>query len=140
MSKKEIGQIVTHYKDAVTKAPGVEYLLRNVGHACLAKFQTRMIKAYSALVTWNGPWGLIPYPGLVKKPTPEHNYAMELEEVAQYLLQHKKFKALWDGFDERMQAVRDTLKVHQMTCALEVCKTTLRQDRVVRVRAHAFLV
>ena len=60
MSKQEIEQISTHYKDAVTKTPGVEFLLRNYGDACVAKFKRRDIKAYNALVTWSGSWGLIP--------------------------------------------------------------------------------
>ena len=98
----------------------------------------RGIKAYNALVTWNDSWGLIPYPGLVQKPTPEHNYASELEEVVQYLLEHRKFKALWDAFDERMHGLKDAFKVRQMTWALEICKTTLRQERLARVHARAF--
>ena len=140
MPAEEVTQIERHFKDVVDSNPELKLLLRRRGEHFKEKCSARKLKGYNGLITWNGPWGKIPYEGLPQEPSPDHDYGAELEEVLQRVRKDKKFVALWDAFDEAMRLLCDELRVAQQTWALELCTKTLRNGREVRVHAHAFLM
>ena len=88
------------------------------------------IKTQSVLLTWNGPWGLLPglHPSL---------YASDVEKAVQRLREHPAVLFLW----KEAQALNDravrALRLDKHCVSMELCVRTLAEG-AVRVHLHCF--
>ena len=109
MAAAEVRQIENNFKETVDASPALRALLSNKGDSAHELLCRRKLSGYNGLLTWNGPWGLIPYDGLLAAPPPEYDYAEELDSVVAGLRQRPEFRALWASFDERMRDISNDL-------------------------------
>ena len=89
----------------------------------------------SALLTYNGPWGLLvdvcPPPALFAGQHPA-------DAVAQWLMTQQCVQDLWKKYVQRVTAIADAMNCVRWSAGLEVCPKAVCQQ-TVRIHAHLFL-
>jgi hypothetical protein len=88
------------------------------------------------LLTYNGPWGLVPgvIPSEVGPVT-----AAGVRQLADSLAQHRFVQSLWAEFLTAVLSFVDDLSCSRWSAALEVCPTSFQPGKLARVHAHVFL-
>jgi hypothetical protein len=88
------------------------------------------------LLTYNGPWGLVP--GI----TPSDVGPVMgdgVRQLADFLAQRKAVQSLWAEFLTAVLSFVDDLSCSRWSAALEVCPTSFQPGKLARVHAHVFL-
>jgi len=88
----------------------------------------------TAMLTYNGPWGL-------KNPRGEFVdlETMSLEAVVEYCRQDAVLLALWNSFLEHVARILKAADASDYAACAELCTKTFAATRVVRVHFHLFL-
>ena len=94
----------------------------------------KFLDVHAALLTFNGPWGEVQD---IELPPPSS--VDIIKEVCDELKKHERILQVWEEFKETIQKWQDTLFIPIVAYAFELCTTTLKEDRSIRVHAHVFL-
>ena len=88
------------------------------------------VQCSSVLLTWNGPWGVIPG---VTVPSGEDR----VNQCVSMLRKHPVIKFLWAQLQLLCAAAVEALGLTKHACSLELCTSSF-ESGVVRCHAHAF--
>jgi hypothetical protein len=91
-----------------------------------------VVKSTSALLTWQGPWGVIDD---ATGPACQG----DLQRLVAALKDHPATKCLWAGVLGRMEVWVARHHLDLWAAGLEVCTRSWRKDGTVRVHVHAFV-
>ena len=96
---------------------------------------TGWLHARTAFLTYNGDWGKVP-----SLPVPENllpGSPAEVTHITELCKKSEHVLELWKAFQAHWDEVSMRDGWTEYVIALELCTTTLREERVVRVHAHA---
>ena len=93
----------------------------------------RFLYCKSALLTWQGPWGVV-------SMTAEQVRGRSVDAVVAELRQREDLLASWRAFEAFVKELAEEHFVRFYTLSFELCTQTLACSLAVRVHAHAFLL
>ena len=127
-------QVVLHFLQA-TSAPQA---LRVWAQACwpdtvtaVEKKERYYIYARGILLTWNGPWGVIPADSVP--------LSSEWRVVVAALREHAAVCKLWDAFSNHVDGLVEVTRANEWASSLEMCMDSWQETGQVRVHCHLYL-
>ena len=97
----------------------------------VAKGDRKWLDAAQALLTYNGPWGVIPH-GSLQSSCSE-------EELVCYVRSSSVCLGLWEKFRDFVQGAAESVGAGTYAMCFEICSDTWKEKNVLRLHAHAFL-
>ena len=100
---------------------------------------TKFIDVKTALLTFNGPWGVVggvTVPEITKNPFTSN---LVVEGVCEQLREHEVVLELWAEFKKTVECWKDAFFLNSVAFCMELCKCTLESEGIIRVHFHAFL-
>ena len=82
------------------------------------------------LLTYNGPWGIIPHGNL--------QHTCSEEELVQYVRRLPCALDLWDRFQNFVRGAADNVGASTYGMCFEICLETWKEKHVLRLHAHVF--
>ena len=100
----------------------------------IKKGSAKFIETKAILLTFNGPWGEVKDIQL-----PDSSADDICNDVAEKLQKHERIVHLWEDFRKTVDAWQDKFMIPSAAYAFELCTTTLKEKRSIRVHGHVFL-
>ena len=91
-----------------------------------------ILKAQTALLTYQGDWGLLP----LSDQTP---WSASDAELAAHVSAMKESRTLWTAFREFSERLASDLYAPLFACCLELCMHTWQDEKLLRLHGHLFL-
>ena len=104
--------------------------------------KNRFLEQKTALLTWQGDWGLLEDMEVNAEPFAGEDEEIKLEAIDAVVVRLRadgRVTALWDAFKGQVQRWAEQLHISETGMALELCTQTLASQRQVRVHLHLFL-
>lgn len=98
------------------------------------KKRSRYINARTVMLTYQGPWGVVPANSFA-----EPLAGMSVDSLVAELKQRTEVKLLWSDLQTAAQTLHDKFYLQAHAVALELCTTTFAVDQAVRLHGHLFL-
>ena len=117
---------------ALSSAPEeITEMVKDLWGAVDGQRRGRWLHSKTALLTWNGDWGLV-------KVNDDANLT-SVDEVVSHVRQDTSMMKTWQQFLDLVKDVADRWFCKVYACSFELCTQTWQDTRHVRVHGHAFL-
>ena len=109
----------------------VDYVTAQWGQARGIAKGCKWLDASGVLLTYNGPWGVLPQGRL--------GTSCSEEELVKYVRNLAVASDLWDKFHDFVKGAADNVGANTYALCFEICSETWKEKHVLRLHAHVYL-